>query len=167
MKKSFLSIVLFAIIVINSSCKKEKDEFCWILVDQLGNESGQVCNKTETEMQAAYPGTCNYYKTGPKFCWLLDGTTFVEEKTEDYIDRFKQCFGGYTSAVKVTCDYCQQWYTREKHLYKPDGSFVYSSVRSQQYCGDTVQTLFQGREFILRETSDSLITVRFSNNGNF
>ena len=167
MKKAFPPSVIFFCCLIFYSCEKENGEFCWALVDQLGNEYGQICHKSEAEMRDAYPGTCTYYKTGTNYCWLLDGTIFVENRPEDYIVRFKNCMGGYTIAEKVPCDYCGRWYTREKHLYKPSGSFVYSQVRVQQYCGDTVHTLFQGREIILRETADSLITLKFSNNGTF
>jgi hypothetical protein len=165
MKRFFLFVLVVTGVILNS-CEKEEDEFCWVLVDQLGNAYGQLCHRTEAEMSAAYPGNCNFYKMEQDFCWLLDGNQFVANRPEDFIVRFKQCLG-YTTAVKVACDYCQQWYTREKHLYKPSGSFAYSQVRLQQFCGDTAQTLFQGREVILRETTDSLITVQFSNNGTF
>jgi hypothetical protein len=156
------------------SCKKETnkietndDKYCWQLIDPLGNPLDSVCNKNETDMQALYPNVCSYYKIGDEYCWLIDSNIFVPNVPEDYITRFLHCYGNFTNYQKVPCDYCQKWYSRQKNKYKPNDTFTFSPVHLQQYCGDTVHTLFQGREIILRETSDSLITLQFSNNGIF
>lgn len=137
-------------------------------MDAYGNPMYTVCGATESELQVTYPNPCNYYKLGGKeYCWYLNSNgVFIKNKPEDYIQRLKQCFN-FSNAVKVDCDYCQTWYTRQKNTYKPTNTFAYSPVRIQQYCGDTVHTLYQGRVIVLRETSDSLITVQFSNNGSF
>jgi len=165
MKTGF--IALFVIVLIVLSCKKSStDEYCWQLVDAVGNPINAVCNKTESEMQISYPNTCSYYKLGDEYCWFADGNVFIKNKPEDYVTRFLHCYG-YNNAVKVTCDYCQNWYTRQKNTYKPNNTLSFSPVRIEQYCGDTVHTLFQGREITLRETTDSLITIQFSNNGIF
>ena len=159
-------ILLVPIVIGISSCKKNKT-YCWQLIDAFGNEMYSVCDKTEAEMKASYPNPCNYYKLeSTDYCWYVDGHIFIKNKPEDYINHMLQCFG-FSSATKVACDYCQTWYTRQKNIYKPNNTFSYSTVRSQQYCGDTVRTLFQGREVVLRETADSLIKMQFSNNGIF
>ena len=167
MRQNISLLAIFLIVFMGSSCKKDsEEEYCWQLMDALGNPINTVCNKTESEMQAAYPNPCTHYRLGTAYCWYIDGSIFVKDKTEDYINRYKQCYGN-VNAVKVACDYCEKWYTRQKHTYKPNNTFFYSPIENKQYCGDTAQTLFQGREIILRETADSLVTVKFSNNGVF
>lgn len=151
---------------ITQACEKPDQEYCWQVIDNLGNDIYQVCGKTQSEMEEDFPNSCNYYKAGDLFCWYTDGGVFIEDRSESYIEHAQQCFG-LGNATKVSCDYCDKYYTREKHTYKPTGSFQYSTVRFQQYCGDTAQVLFHGREIILRDTPDSLITVQFSNNGIF
>lgn len=165
MKIARYLIVLLLPLFIGLSCKKEP-EFCWQLTDTLGNPLNSICGKTEAEMQASYPNPCTYYKMGDVYCWYIDSLSFIKDEPQDYIDRMRNCYS-FTSAVKVPCDYCQKWYTRQKAVYKPDNTYTLSVTWVQQYCGDTVHTLFQGREIILRESSDSLITLQFSNNGTF
>jgi hypothetical protein len=136
---------------------------CWGLIDAAGNKMGTVCGTTGIEMEAYY-NPCSYYRLGEEACWLLDGRTYVENVPEDYVKLIIKCFG-HTSYTKVACGYCQRWYTRQKNIYKPTNTATYSPIRLQQLCGDTVHTLFQGRQITLRETTDSLITLEFSNTG--
>jgi hypothetical protein len=166
MKTSF--ILLLGAILIVFSCKKESNtKYCWQLVDPLGNNINSVCDKTPSEMQSSYPNSCSYYQMGgEEYCWLVDGNIFIKNATENSINHYFQCYGGL-HAEKVACDYCQNWYSRQKNTYKPNNTFTYSPVHLQHYCGDTVHTLFQGREIVLRESTDSLITLQFSNNGIF
>lgn len=118
-------------------------------------------------MQSLYPNSCAYYKIeGEEYCWFVDGSSFIKNATESSLKHHLQCYGG-VQVIKVDCDYCQNWYSREKNTYKPNSTFFYSPVHVQRYCGDTVHTFFQGREIIVRETADSLITLQFSNNGIF
>jgi len=167
MKIAVYLIVLVLPSFIGFSCKKESAKtYCWQLTDPIGNTLNSVCGKTEAQMQVSYSNPCTYYKLGDEYCWYIDNMIFITNKPQDFIDRYLHCFG-HTSAIKVACDYCQTWYTREKYTYKPNNTFTYSQVRVQQYCGDTVHTLYQGREIILRESNDSLITLQFSNNGIF
>ncbi len=164
-----LLISLFVLVII-SSCKKESNnQACWQVIDQLGNDVGTVCNKTEAAMLAQYQSPCAYYRTGgEKFCWLIGGSQFLKDATEEKLNHTIRCFYSATPSVtKVACDYCQAWYTREKRIYKPNNTFSYSQVRSEQFCGDTARTLFQGKQVTIRETGDSLIAVQFSNNGSF
>ncbi len=160
--------LLLTLLVYFIACKKEsKPTHCWQLMDSFGNELGTVCNKSEAEMSAAYPDPCIYYLLeGEKYCWLVNGQTFIENKNEDAINRYKKCFGVGT-AIKVNCDYCQKYYTRLKQTYKPTDHTIYSSVTFKQYCGDTASTLYHGRQIILKDTPDSLILIQFSNNGVF
>lgn len=164
--RSNFVMLFFAMFMVLSCKKASKEEYCWQLIDPLGNPINSVCGKTESEMQASYPTPCSYYKLGNSYCWFIDGTIFMKDKPEDYISHFLQCYN-HTSATRVACDYCQNWYTRQKNTYKPSNTFSFFPVHVEQYCGDTVHTLFQGKEIILRETTDSLITLQFSNNGIF
>jgi hypothetical protein len=163
-------IILLLATVICGSCKKETNErACWQLMDALGNELNTICDKTEAEMEAAFPGNCSFFKAeGEKFCWLIRDNHFVKDATVHKVNHIIRCFYATVPVpVKVSCDYCQVWYSRQKSMYKPTGSFIYSPVRSEQYCGDTARTLFQGRQVTIRETVDSLVTLQFSNNGVF
>lgn len=161
-------ISMLTTFVLLLACTREKeDTFCWQLVDNYGNAMDTVCNKSEEQMKAQYPNACAYYMLGePTFCWLIDGRTFIKDKSEDGINQYMRCYSG-TTAVKVECTYCQTFYWRLKQTYKPDNSFTYSHVTVQQYCGDTARTLYNGRQVILRDTPDSLIVVQFSSNGSF
>jgi len=160
-------VTLLATILLFGSCKKESpNNYCWQHLDVSGNSINIVCNKTEAEMQALYSNSCSYYKVGYNYCWMIGSHIFIADKPEDFITRYLQCYGN-TSAVKVACDYCQQWYSRQKYAFKSNSTFTYSPVKVEQLCGDTVHTLFKGREIILRETADSLITLQFSNDGSF
>jgi hypothetical protein len=159
--------ILFLLMLTIVSCKKaSNEEYCWQLIDPLGNPINSVCGKTESEMLSSYPTPCSYYRLGNNYCWFIDGTIFLKDKPEDYINHFLQCYN-HTSAIRVTCDYCQNWYTRQKNTYKPNNTVSFGPILVKQYCGDTVNTLYQGREITLRETTDSLIKLQFSNNGIF
>jgi hypothetical protein len=164
-KASAFFIIL--VMLTSSSCIKVSNKHCWQLLDAFGNDVGTVCDKSEAQMKASYPSSCNYYKLGgTNYCWLIDNNIFVKDKPQEYIDLFLHCYN-YANAKKVACDYCQIWYTRQKNIYKPANTFRYSTVTIQRLCGDTVHTLFPGREIILRESADSLIVLQFSNDGKF
>jgi hypothetical protein len=177
MKHAFLytSFFLLSVVFLFVSCKKESKRFCWQIVDALGNDMMTVCNRTEEELIACFKnGTCanvsgfsecNYYKIEQeKFCWLWKGF-FMKDESESRMNYLQKCFGG--TLTKVDCGYCAHWFTREKRTYKPAGNTVYSHVIRQSFCGDTVRTLFNGREIIRKNDADSLIVIQFSNNGNF
>ncbi len=162
-------LVILANLAFLIACKKEEpgeDRFCWQRIDNFGNNLDQVCDKTEAEMKALYPGDCGYYKTdGEKSCWLIHNAVFPNT-TREGAELMARCFyGGNVTPQKVACDYCRRWYHRQKRTYKPTGSFAYSPTTSEQFCGDTATKLFQGRQVVLRETADSLIIVQFSNDG--
>lgn len=159
--------LLFATLLFLACTKEKNDTHCWQLLDNYGAEMGTVCGKTEEQMKTLYPNTCSWYRQeGETFCWLINGRTFVKDKSQSGIDRYLQCYGGGT-AVKVDCSYCKTFYWRLKQTYKPDNSFTYSQVTVQQYCGDTARTLYHGRQVILRDTPDSLIVVQFSSSASF
>lgn len=179
MKPVFLFI--FALILLGACKKDNTPRFCWQVLDNLGNELISICDKTEDELKECVRtgacnininngnlGPCNYYKIeGEKFCWMLNGA-FVQNQSQTQINHTIQCFGSGTwTATKVACDYCKKWYTREKRTYKPTNSFNYSSVEYRFFCGDTVRTLFHGRQVIRKDNADSLIVVQFSDNGQF
>ena len=174
-----LYLVFFSsLLVVSNSCKKNSDKrYCWQIIDHVGFKMGVVCNKTEAELLAcasngncgiALSGAltpCNYYKAeGEELCWYIDNR-YMLKATENEINHLRKCFNLNTSAIKVDCSYCQNWYTREKRTYKPSNTFSYSPVTYKLYCGDTTRTLYQGRQIILKDDADSLIVIQFSNNG--
>lgn len=163
-----LALTLIVAVLIFISCRKDANKkHCWRLLDALGNAYSDVCNKTEDEMKSQY-SACNFYKLGEEeFCWFIDGNIFIKNMPQDFIDRYMQCNPNLGNAVKVVCNYCENWYMRQKNIYKPTGNFSYSPIRVQRFCGDTALTLYQGREIILRETNDSLIKLQFSLTSNF
>jgi hypothetical protein len=118
-------------------------------------------------MSAAYGNPCSYYKYDEKFCWLVNDSLFFKDIPEDGVRQAMNCFWqkpNYT-AVKVGCDYCKKFYHRLKKTYKPANTFTYSTITLQQFCGDTAQKLFPGRQIIEKETADSLIVRQFSGDG--
>jgi len=171
-------LLLLSLGLFNYSCKKEGEKkYCWQIIDNLGNDMGVVCDKTEAELLACvnngtcgfYTGgtltSCFYYKSeGVEFCWIID-SSYMVKATENKLALLRKCFNFSSAAIKVDCNYCQFWYSRKKSTYKPDGRFAYSPITFRQYCGDTTRTLYQGREVIIRNDADSLIVIQFSNDG--
>lgn len=172
--KSHPGNLLVAFLILLAGCKKSvppllpvpEPKFCWQLIDAFGNHLQEVCDRTESEMRALHSDSCSYFKNvGEKLCWLAD-STFLPEMTASEVELYKRCFQPNSSvAVKVDCNYYQKWYHREKRTYKPANTITYSVVRVERFCGDTATKLYQGRQIILRETTDSLIVLQFSNNG--
>lgn len=174
---SFVLLLVF-LALFTYSCKKESEKkYCWQIIDNVGNNMGVVCDKTEAELVSCvnnrtcgvfFAGTissCFYYKAGgEEFCWLID-SSYMLRATENKLAHLKRCFNLSSKAEKIDCSYCQFWYNRKKSIYKPDGRFAYSSVTHQQYCGDTARTLYQGREVVIKNDADSLIVIQFSSDG--
>lgn len=167
-KITFLVVLLAFFISIGCEKKSSGDpKYCWEIVDAAGNRLGKLCDRTEKQMVDTFQNPCYYYQLGEEeYCWLIDGSIYIPDAPEDYIKRFIKCYGK-TSYTKVECGYCQFWYTRKKEIYKPANTATYSQVRKEYLCGDTVKTLYKGRQVVLRETTDSLIVVEFSNSGSF
>jgi hypothetical protein len=165
-------LVMLLVFLTGIGCRKkdhqpEEPKYCWGVLDGSGVPIGKICNRTETEMKDSLPNACYYYKLGDEeFCWLVDSSMYIENVPKNYIKQVLKCYNK-TSYKKVTCGYCQSWYTRQKNTYKPANTVTYSPVRVQRLCGDTVKTLYQGRQITLRETSDSLIVLQFSKNASF
>jgi hypothetical protein len=177
--RPFLSVLLLLLMCLfNYTCKKEAEKkYCWQIIDNVANDMGIVCDKTEAELLACinnrtcgfYTGwtltPCFYYKAeGEEFCWLVNGSYMIKS-TENKLALLRKCFSFNSTTVKVDCDYCQFWYSRKKSTYKPDGRFAYSPITHREYCGDTTRTLYQGREIIVKNDADSLIVIQFSNDG--
>ena len=157
--------LLFLFMILLISCSKENQEQCWQTYDIAGNEMVIVCNKTEKEMAEAYGNPCLYHKAGgEKYCWMVNGIS-IKNKTVTAIENYARCYGG--TPIKVDCDYCNIWYSRYKRTYKPANQVTYSPVRVQQLCGDTSRALYDGREILIKDTSDSLVVQQISIDGRF
>ena len=173
MKIKITILVILVAFLTGIGCRKHDDpktedtKYCWMVLDGSGVPMGKICDRSETEMKDSLPNVCFYYKLGdPEYCWLVDGSTYIENVPENYIKQFLTCYNK-TAYKKVDCGYCQNWYTRQKNTYKPANTVTYSPVKVQRLCGDTLKTLYQGRQITLRESTDSLIVLQFSNNGSF
>ncbi|WP_276504501.1 hypothetical protein [Terrimonas pollutisoli] len=175
----FVSMTLLLIFCLfNFTCKKESGtKYCWQIIDGVGNDMGIVCDKTEAELLECVNNhtcgiylttsltNCFYYKAeGEEYCWFID-SSYMIKATETKMAHLRKCFNFTSTAVKVDCNYCQFWYSRKKSAYKPNGQFTYSPITRQQYCGDTTQTLYQGREIVLKNDADSLVVIQFSKDG--
>lgn len=178
MKKLFPAV--FLCIAFFTGCKKETAErHCWQLIDSNGNDLNAVCDKTEAELLdcvknntcgSYFNGSsitnCNYYiSDGNRFCWKINNS-YYRDLTESEASLYARCFFGNASPIKVDCSFaCQRWYHREKKTFKPTATITYSFVTLENFCGDTVSTLYQGRQIIRKDDTDSLIVIQFSNNG--
>jgi hypothetical protein len=177
---SILSVCFFVSIV---SCKKDKEvapeKYCWQIIDALGNNINQICDKTEEELRGCIKSNscgitssasgftldCGYYRVdGEKFCWQI-GAYNLNDANEYQAKLFGRCFLGGAIPVKTTCIPCQRWYTRDKMTYKPNNTTTYTQIRVGNYCGDTLTKIYQGRQIIKKDDADSLIVLQFSNNG--
>lgn len=163
-RRSNLFCVLFLFFIFSCDISLPGTKYCWGLVDEYGGAAGEVCGKSLSQMKAEYPDACRYYRQGRGSCWLAD-QLFIENKSEGYVDFLIRCKGSV--AVKVDCGDCMNWYNRQKHVHKESGYFFFTRITSAGYCGDTLKSLYNRREIILRETADSLIIVQFSNDAKF
>ena len=182
--KTFIGLFLLFAIFFLYSCDKENGQkkACWQLIDAQGRDVNLICDKTEAEMIAcvksgACPvyvglslsdfGSCDYYETGgEKSCWRV-GNFLYTDITANKAKVLAACYpyGAATPTLSNSCDSCQSWYHREKKTYKPANTFTYSPVHIENFCGDTLATLYTGRQIIKKDDADSLIVIQFSNNG--
>lgn len=182
--KIFFTIFSIFFFLFFISCKKDKAaeisvKHCWQLIDYSGNNLAQVCDKTEAELiecegnsscGSFFGGNtitfCNYYQTdGEKFCYQLGANITLDPMTESQAKLIAKCYYGNATLTKLDCIACKFWYTREKKQKKPNSNINYSAVIKKNYCGDTLSTIFQGRQIIRKDDTDSLIIIQFSNNG--
>jgi hypothetical protein len=178
--KTIISVLAFTIFLL-SACKKnngEETKYCWQVVDNNGNRLVVICDKTEAELKDCIQnnicgifniGTvtdCNYYKAGgDKFCWNINNN-YYRDYTETEAAFWARCGLVTTPPIKVNCNFvCEGWYNRTKRTYKPANTTTYSMVRQENYCGDTLATLYPGRQIILKNDTDSLVVFQFSRNG--
>jgi hypothetical protein len=140
----------------------EVTKFCWVILDQNLVVWKTECDKTVAEIATAYPSN-NYYRIDEALkCWYEASTNFIiRDFPQSLITKL------YPTRVLtiVPCNYCARWYYREKRKYIPNSSITYSTVTVRQFCGDTLQTLYRGREIPLRQSTDSIIVTQFSDNG--
>ena len=177
MKFFYILISLLVLLPFNS-CKKDGEKCDWQIVDNSGQDLAIIRNKTEAELLACTDcgisngqpagtplgqiiSSCNYFNLcDQKFCWMVNGQ-FMEKLSEKYVN----CFFPSSTKTKVDCSYCALWYTRQKNIYVPANSTIYSTVTHKFYCADTATKFNSGIEFIIKNTSDSLISLQYSKDG--
>ena len=176
--KYLLSLSILILLILISCSKSADNKYCWGLVDHNGNELESVCDKTEAELfdiaKRDYPGgfvnpsdftTCNYYKIeGAKYCWLINNVFYKNLYTGKAM-LIAHCYNNNTIPVQVDSNYCMTWYTRQAITFKPTHTVQYSGAHGHYYCGDTVKTIYQGRQIVLRDVTDTLIVLQFSSDG--
>ena len=92
---SILFICLF------SSCKKENQKTCWNLAENGYIIQGQICDKTQKEMEEQFGNQYLFVRTSePRYCWRFkqaNATAFFYRRdvTQSMIDVFYQPFGYY------------------------------------------------------------------------
>ena len=156
--KKIVAFILVSLLYF--SCEK-KNESCWQVYDMLGNPMGIVCDKTETEIQALY-GPFYDRADAPKFCWKVSYSNGTINYVEDMSEKMAAYwFRAANNWEKWACGYCQRWSGRQKRILKSTGSYSYTPMVVQQYCGDTCSTIYAGRTIVLRETPDSIIYHEF------
>jgi hypothetical protein len=181
--RPFIIILMVSFVLFNVSCSKDKtpESFrsCWQLVDFAGNKIGQVCDKTEDELVDCVNNntcgpfstsvqtplnSCYYYKVeSDTFCWFINDSTVIKNFTESQAQWMARCHFNNGRLTKINCADCEQWYNREKRIYKPTGFVSYSVISGKYYCYDTLATIYQGREIVKKDDVDSLIVIQFSN----
>lgn len=157
-------IIIGILFILFGSCAKESNrKYCWHLYDMLRNPLDDVCDKTKGDMESLYGNAC-YERVDEKVeCWKVDGIDEILSHTESYINFFYVNKG--LNAQKHECVPCEEWKIREKTVYKPDNTGTYSLITQKKLCGDTLKTLFQGRNIIIRESRDSITFIQFSKDG--
>lgn len=157
----------FLFLLLNISCKKTADtpsanlKTCWKITDAMFTDKSTECDKTAAEIAVLHPDGYYYRSDEPLLCWY-------DASTRNYSSGLPASLKSKflnPAFVVVSCGYCARWYHREKKKYIPTGGITYSPIRVEQFCGDTVRTLFRGREIPLRQSADSIITTQFSDNG--
>jgi hypothetical protein len=160
--------VLFAItlpLLFFISCKKDKNA-CWQAYDVFGIEvTGLViCDKTQSEAEAAYPRYLFCNAAEAKYCWRVQqangGIFYTGSMPQSIADKMWLRYG-YTY-TKFDCNNICQWKIFEKSKSKITGSFQPVTQYIETYTTDTCTKLFVGRIITIRETADSLITREYA-----
>jgi hypothetical protein len=162
----FLFLLNILIVISFLSCKKDSEKkHCWAIVDNLGSQFSQICNKTEAQISLEYPNSCSYYKVEEQtYCWTLPNGGFVKNASESQMAFYTRCFG-QAAATKVDCSFCEKWFSREKRTYKPTSSTTYTVISFKNYCGSDLTSIPPNRQIIRKDDADSLIIVQFSSDG--
>ena len=165
MIKHYVATVGIIVFIFFAACTKESNKkYCWRLYDMSRNAlDDEVCGKTRAQMEAIYGDACFEHADEKATCWKIERTDEVVSATEAFIDFFYVRRG--LAVSKHECVPCENWKLREKIVYKPDSTFFFSEVTAKRFCGDTLNTLFQGRNIIIRESADSVVFLQFSKDG--
>lgn len=166
MKYISLALIVFAFC---SSCTKEKDpndsfpRYCYVITNPNLDSLKTVCNKTIHDMAREYPDGWYYKSDAELLCWYNASTRQFVKKCP--INLALRVAPGGGSISSVSCDYCASWFHRVKRKYVPTGGITYDLAIKEQFCADSLRTLFRGREIPVRQSADSVITLQFSDNG--
>lgn len=168
LNKFNLSEIIFILIIFSSllSCTKEKGN-CWQAFDPSGIDvTGlQICDKSKSQAEAAYPQYWFYNSTETKYCWRVQtqqGTTLYMPPTPTSMIDMMRPYGN-NSFTKVDCNSFCKWKIIEKSQSKISGQYAPEKVIIETFgTTDTCSHLFTGKTVVFRETSDSLITRLFS-----
>ena len=161
--KLILSIIFICLF---SSCKKENQKTCWNLVQNGGIIPGQICDKSEQEMQEQFGNQYLFVRTSePRYCWRFKQANAIaffyrSDVTQSMINVFYQPFG-YES-LKVPCNSFCNWEILMQSRSKITGQYRETSIMRETYTTDTCTKLFTGRVVVTKETTDSIFTSTYS-----
>lgn len=164
MYKLIFSCLFFTMLF---SCKKETEtRFCWQGFDRSGYAVNGMtqCDKTLEEMQAAYPGYWFYKVDEPTYCWRVQtaqNTTFYMRNVPQSMADSLNWHRSYTY-TKVDCSSFCRWRWIEKSRSKITNLYSPTRAGSEVYAADSCAKLYQGRQIVVRETSDSIYTREFT-----
>ncbi len=161
MKKIITSAVL---VLLLGSCSKEKG--CFQVAYNAYIQEEKICDikKSELENNASANNGFVFRASEARFCWKItfsngqDG--YRKNLPESVVKHFFS--GNGVSYSRVSCSTFCSWKVLIRQRSKITGLYNPTLTRQEFFLGaaaDTCSTLFKGREVVLRETADSLITV--------
>jgi len=160
-------VIIFIVAIWSSiSCKKENQKTCWNLVQNGGIIPGQVCDKSQKEMEEQFGNQYFFVRTSePRYCWRFkqaNNNTYYygRDVTQSMIDKFYQPYG-YES-VKVACNSFCTWEILLRSQSKITGQYLPTRINRETYTTDTCTKLFTGRVVVTREAADSIFTSTYN-----
>ena len=163
MKENYILTFLFLLLV--TSCKKENQKTCWNLVQNGVIVSGQICDKSQKEMEAEFGSQYMFVRTSEtRYCWRFREDNFRpyfyrREVTQSMVDNFWRPRG--FEGVKVSCNSFCNWQILMRAQSKNTGLYSQTWLLVETYTTDTCTKLFTGRVVVTRETADTIYTSTY------
>ncbi len=157
-------IPLLAVLVF-TSCKKESQKTCWNLVQNGVIVPGQVCDKSQKEMQEQFGNQYFFVRTSEtRYCWRFNEantTTYFYRRdvTQSMVDNFWRPRG--FEGLKVSCNSFCNWQILMRAQSRGTGLYSQTWLKVETFTTDTCTKLFTDRVIITTETPDTIYTSTF------